>query len=105
MSTELTNLLDAIVNANNVPDQLGLVNAQIAELQKLQKELKAWVVTHGEPISGDFYNATPVFQDRDVTDWKAVAAKLQPSRQLIAAHTKHTATVSVRVTGRKQAAA
>jgi hypothetical protein len=89
----------------NTADALGLLNAQIADLQAQAKKLKAGVIANGDTIEGSLYNATPVFSARDTVNWKAVAEKLEPSRQLVAAHTKHTTVVSVRVTARKACAA
>jgi len=86
----------------SVADELGVLKAEIAELQKREKELKAAVVAAGERVEGELFDALPVYSEVDRIDWKAVAQKLQPSRQLVAAHTKHSVQVSVRVTAKPQ---
>jgi len=86
----------------NAADELGLVRAEIAKLQTLEKSLKADVVANAAPLEGDMFTATPVFAERDTVDWKAVAEKLEPSYQLVAAHTRHTTSISVRVTAHKK---
>ena len=91
-----------MTNSFYIADELGLVRAQIAELKARENQLKAQVVEEGEPIEGDFYRATPVWQDRDQINWKAIAQKLEPSHQLITAHTKHTVVISVRVSAKQE---
>ena len=91
-----------MTNSFYIADELGLVRAQIAELKAREKDLKAQVVESGEPIEGNFYRATPVWQDRDQINWKAIAQYLNPSHQLITAHTKHTVVVSVRVSAKQE---
>ena len=89
-------------NSFYIADELGLVHAQIAELKAREKELKAQVVEEGEPVEGNYFRATPVWQDRDQINWKAIAQYLNPSHQLITAHTKHTVVVSVRVSAKQE---
>lgn len=82
-------------------DQLGLVKAEISRLQELKRQLKADVVACGETVHGDFYDATPVFANVTSVDWKTIALKFEPSRQLIAAHSTRSVRTSVRVSSRK----
>jgi len=89
-------------NSIYIADELGLVRAQIAELKAREKELKAQVVEEGEPVEGNYFRATPVWQDRDQINWKAIAQYLNPSHQLITAYTKHTVVVSVRVSAKQE---
>jgi len=42
----------------NKADELGLLKAEIAALQKVEKRLKAEVVEAGEPIEGGLFTAT-----------------------------------------------
>ena len=70
-------------------DQLGAIDSQIKALTKDADKLKADIKKHGpERYNGSFYSAL-VFESegRTVTDWRAIAEKLNPSRQLITAHT------------------
>lgn len=70
-------------------DQLGALDAQIKALTKQADTLKAAIKAHGpERYNGSQFSAL-VFESegRTVTDWKAIAEKFEPSRQLITAHT------------------
>lgn len=70
-------------------DQLGALDAQIKALTKQADTLKAAIKAHGpERYNGSEFSAL-VFESegRTVTDWKAIAEKFEPSRQLITAHT------------------
>ena len=70
-------------------DQLGALDSQIKALTKQADTLKAAIKAHGpERYSGSEYSALVFESDgRTVTDWKAIAEKFNPSRQLITAHT------------------
>jgi len=70
-------------------DQLGALDAHIKALTKQADTLKATIKAQGpERYMGASYSAL-VFESegRTVTDWKAIAEKFEPSRQLITAHT------------------
>jgi hypothetical protein len=70
-------------------DQLGALDAQIKALTKQADTLKAQIKAQGpERYLGSEYSAL-VFESegRTVTDWRAIAEKFSPSRQLITAHT------------------
>ena len=71
-------------------DQLGALDAQIKALTKQADTLKAQIKAQGpERYLGASYSAL-VFESegRTITDWKAIAEKFNPSRQLITAHTE-----------------
>ena len=71
-------------------DQLGALDAQIKALTKQADILKAQIKAQGpERYLGSQYTAL-VFESegRTITDWKAIAEKFNPSRQLITAHTE-----------------
>jgi hypothetical protein len=71
-------------------DQLGALDAQIKALTKQADTLKAQIKSQGpERYLGSFYSAL-VFESegRTITDWRAIAEKFNPSRQLITAHTE-----------------
>ena len=83
-------------------DQLGTIQAEIAELQSKANELKDQLIDEGEGThEGDLFNATVVVAERKTTAWKKIAEKLEASRQMIAANTTVQDVVSVRVTARK----
>lgn len=70
-------------------DQLGALDAQIKALTKQADTLKASIKAHGpERYNGSQFSAL-VFESegRTITDWRAIAEKFEPSRQLITAHT------------------
>lgn len=70
-------------------DQLGALDAQIKALTKQADALKAQIKAQGpDRYMGASYSAL-VFESegRIVTDWKAIAEKFNPSRQLVTAHT------------------
>ena len=70
-------------------DQLGALDAQIKALTKQADTLKAAIKAQGpERYTGSEFSAL-VFESegRTTTDWRAIAEKFEPSRQLITAHT------------------
>lgn len=73
----------------NIVDRLADVSARIAALQTEAAALKGVLIASGAAsVDGSLHRATISLVDgRKVTDWRAVAAVLQPSRQLVAAHT------------------
>jgi len=84
----------------NIADQLGIVRARISELQADEKALKAEIVAIGHAVDGELFRAVPITAERTTVSWKQVAAKLNPSRQLITAYSKVATVVSVKVTAR-----
>jgi len=89
----------------NIADQLGIVRARISELQADEKALKAEIINAGHPVEGELFRATPIVAERTTVSWKQVAAKFNPSRQLISAYSKVATVTSVRVTARLSSAA
>ena len=84
----------------NIADQLGVINARIAELQADSKKLKAEIIAGGHMVEGDLFRATPIHADRTTTAWRKVAEKLHASRQIITAYSKTTGVDSVKITAR-----
>ena len=81
-------------------DQLGLVKAQVSELQSQESAIKAQLVESGmDAIDGDQYRVTVSHGYRKVLDMKAVKNKL--SAQFIRAHTSEVSMVTVRCSARK----
>ena len=70
-------------------DRLGALAAQVAALDLEAARLRADLEAAGlETIAGAMYRASfTQCKGATRTDWRAVAAKFNPSRQLIAAHT------------------
>jgi len=77
------NLLAAAV------DTLGMIQAQIADLKKQEATIRAELEAAGlKHIDGNLYRVTIATCDGKATiDWRAIAQKFEPSRQLITAHT------------------
>ena len=70
-------------------DELGSLNSQITVLTKRADTLKADIKAQGpERYNGQLYSALVYESEgRTTTDWRAIAEKFNPSRQLITAHT------------------
>ena len=80
-------------------DRLGQLRAEIAALQSEAKVIEASFKSEGPGVfEGHTFVATVVEAERTTVDWKAVAAKLEPSHQLVTAHTKVQTVTSLRVT-------
>ncbi len=83
-------------------DELGAVKAEKARIEERESAIKSQLIKKGvTPVEGDYYRATVVTSNRTYIDWKEIAAKLEPSRQLVTAHTTEKEVVSVRCTARK----
>lgn len=93
---------------NAIVDRLAFVKAQIAELSLEEERLKKELIDLGETyVEGTFHAAAISWvPGRVKTDWKTVAQKYSPSRQLIAAHTSAGEDyVQVKLSARKFATA
>jgi hypothetical protein len=100
----LENQMLALNTLSAKVDQLALLKAQIANLKADEARIKEDLTKSGlDVIDGNLYRASISESDgKVVTDWRAVAQKLQPSRQLIAAYTtKGDGFFTVRVSARK----
>ena len=85
-------------------DRLAEIKAQCADLKHEEEEIKAGLVATGYPvIESTGYRASIAQCDGRVTiDWKTIAERLNPSHQLISAHTSQGAPYAVvRVSARK----
>jgi len=80
-------------------DRLGALNAAAASIKKETDTLRADLEDAGlKDIDGALYRVNfAQCAGRTLVDWASIAAKLKPSRQLIAAHTK-TGAESTRMT-------
>ena len=88
----------------NAVDQLALIKAQIAELKAQEDALKAVLINSGlSAVDSDLHRATVSECDgKEMVDWKSIALKFSPSRQLVTAHTsKGDPYFQVRVFARK----
>ena len=89
----------------SLADKLGIVQARIADLRKVEQELKNEIIEIGEPVDGNLFRANPVFSERAVTNWQKVAIACSPSHQLISAHTRVVSSTAVTVTAKRRDAA
>ena len=88
----------------NPVDRLAYVKAQIADLKKEEDELKQELISLGIPvIEGALHRAAvSLVEGRTIIDWEEIAKKLEPSRQLVTAHTRQCDPYyNVRVSARK----
>jgi hypothetical protein len=83
MKNETSAILAAAV------DQLAILKSQIAQLQEQESALKQSLADSSlDIVEGTTHRAAVSHCDgRITTDWRAIAEYLQPSRQLIQAHT------------------
>jgi hypothetical protein len=86
----------------DIVDQLAQIRAQIADLKCAEESYKSMLIASGhKAIDGTTHRATITNVPRTVTDWRTVADRLNPSPQLIRAHTTTGAPVpTVRIFGR-----
>ncbi len=84
--------MSAVVSIEKVVDRLGMLNAQIADLQKLADEAKAELLlaaagTNTVFIGSKYRAAVSTFEVARV-DYKKIAEKMGASAQMIAGNTK-----------------
>jgi hypothetical protein len=85
----------------NIVDELGALKAQIAILEARESEIAKILKARGAGVNeGPLFDANVIVADRNSVDWKAIALKLEPSRQLVTAHTSTSTVVTLKVTAR-----
>jgi hypothetical protein len=88
------------VNLNAV-DRLGMLLAQIADLEEQAEAIKNELKNGDEGhVEGALYKACVTLSERKTVDNKAVFKEANVPAELIAKHTKTTAVISVKVTSR-----
>jgi hypothetical protein len=90
-------------------DQLAALDTALAEL-KTQREsladaMKLDAGGRSASFEGSVHVVTVSTALRECVDWKAIAAKLEPSRQLIVAHTSTKSVTTLKVVGKAKLAA
>lgn len=87
-----------------IVDRIAQLKAQISDLTQEETALKAALIDAGlEAIDGTLHRAAISWTVKKITDWRTIAEKLEPSRQLIAAHTSTGEPfATVRLFARKQ---
>jgi len=87
-------------------DELGDLKADKARLEDRETAIKSILIKKGvTPVEGDYFRCTVSESKRTYIDWKTIAAKLDPSRQLVNAHTTRKPVTTVRCVARKGGAA
>lgn len=82
-------------------DRLGLLQAQIAELEEQAEAIKNELKNAGEGhVSGNLYKACVSLSERKTVDNKAVFAECNIPAEVIAKHTKTTAVITLKVTAK-----
>lgn len=82
-------------------DKLGVLLAQIAELEEQAEAIKNAFKNAGEgKYEAKLYNATVSLSQRKTVDYKSLIADLGISEHTLAKYTKTTASIAIRVTSR-----
>ena len=81
-------------------DQLGMLLAQIADLETQAEEIKNKLKQNEGSIEGNLYKSCVTLSQRKTVDNKAVFAEANIPADLIAKHTKTTAVITLKVTAR-----
>ena len=95
------NSLDVL---GGVADRLGQIKAQLADLKKEESKFKEELIESGlAVVEGSFYRvAVSESEGKTLVDWRKIAEKFSPSRQLVKANTSTgEAYFTVRVSARK----
>jgi hypothetical protein len=95
------NSLDVL---GGVADRLGQIKAQLADLKKEEGKLKQELIDSClAVVEGSFYRvAVSESEGKTLIDWRKIAEKFSPSRQLVKANTSvGEAYFTVRVSARK----
>jgi hypothetical protein len=95
-----------VIEVAGLADELGSIRAQQADLKDREREIRNTLIEAGiTTLEDDIFRALVVESLRTTIDWKAVAAKLKPTRQLVTAHTTEKEVISIRVSARRGVAA
>ena len=81
-------------------DQLGMLLAQIADLEKQAELLKNELKQQEGHIEGNLFKACVTLSQRTTVDNKAVFAEANVPAELIAKHSKTTAVITLKVTSK-----
>lgn len=80
-------------------DEAGALDSEIKRLTAQLETIKATIKAQG---AGDYagfdFTAKVTETTRESVDWQTIAAKLEPSRQLVAAHTSRAKVKSIKFT-------
>lgn len=90
----------ALFNSSAAVDELGLIKAQIAELEQQEKALtEALKATGLKTFAGTFYDCSISHSERETVDTKALRADL--GEDIIAGYLRKTAVSTLRLVAKK----
>lgn len=82
-------------------DQLGVLLAQIAELEKQADAIKNELKNGDEgSVEGELFKANVILSQRTTVDYKSVLQEANVPESLVAKYSKSTAVITVKVTSR-----
>lgn len=84
----------------NKVDQLGMLLAQIADLEKQAEIIKNELKQTEGHVEGNLFKACVTLSQRATVDNKAVFAEANVPAEMIAKHTKTTAVITLKVTSK-----
>ena len=84
----------------NKVDQLGMLLAQIADLEKQAEIIKNELKQTEGHVEGNLFKACVTLSQRATVDNKAVFAEANVPAELIAKYTKTTAVITLKVTSK-----
>lgn len=78
-------------------DEAGALDSEVKRLNAQLEAIKTQIKAHGAGDFGGFtFSAKVSVSERESIDWKSIAQRLEPSRQLIAAHTSRAFISSIK---------
>ncbi|MCK5616976.1 hypothetical protein KAR91_84725 [Candidatus Pacearchaeota archaeon] len=93
------------MKAETIADKLGEVKAKLAGLEETEKKLRALLLEFDKDvIEGQLFRVKISRYTANKTAYKAVAMKLDPSPQLLSAHTKKVPTTKFTISAKMKIA-
>ena len=97
----MTTVINQVSTELTAVDRLGLLLAQIADLEEQAEAIKNELKSGAEGVvEGNPFKANVILSQRSTVDNKAVYKALNVSDDLLAKFTKTTAVITVKVTSR-----
>lgn len=97
----MTTVINQVSTELTAVDRLGLLLAQIADLEEQAEAIKNELKSGAEGVvEGNLFKANVILSQRSTVDNKAVYKALNISDDLLAKFTKTTAVITVKVTSR-----
>lgn len=97
----MTTVINQVSTELTAVDRLGLLLAQIADLEEQAEVIKNELKSGAEGVvEGNLFKANVILSQRSTVDNKAVYKALNVSDDLLAKFTKTTAVITVKVTSR-----